>query len=84
RHLFRCSLVRERISRKLMLFHNILYISKIYRDIFTKLGVNLVIYGWGMEEHDLHLLIRMAGIGIQRVAVSIFKKDETFSTKLIN
>ncbi|TQQ90529.1 DUF4917 family protein [Cronobacter sakazakii] len=56
----------------------------MYRDIFTELGVNLVIYGWGMEEHDLHLLIRMAGIGIQRVAVSIFKKDEAFSTKLIN
>ncbi|EOG5411959.1 DUF4917 family protein [Cronobacter sakazakii] len=37
-----------------------------------------------MEEHDLHLLIRMAGIGIQRVAVSIFKKDEAFSKKLIN
>ncbi|NHV14995.1 DUF4917 family protein [Cronobacter sakazakii] len=43
-----------------------------------------MIYGWGMEEHDLHLLIRMAGIGIQRVAVSIFKKDEAFSKKLIN
>ncbi|EOC0070831.1 DUF4917 family protein [Cronobacter sakazakii] len=52
--------------------------------MFTELGVNLVIYGWGMEEHDLHLLIRMAGIGIQRVAVSIFKKDEAFSKKLIN
>lgn len=29
-------------------------------------------FGWGLGEHDLHLLKRMQGSGIQRVAVSVF------------
>jgi len=74
-------------QQKVNAIHNSFYLSTVYREVLTEPRESLVIYGWGMGEHDLHLLERMAGTGIQRVAVSVFKKDEAYcnrANQLIN
>ncbi|VFR55852.1 FIG00450815: hypothetical protein [plant metagenome] len=34
-----------------------------------------------MGEHDLHLLQRMRGTGVQRVAVSVFRGDQAYCNR---
>ncbi|WP_233934645.1 DUF4917 family protein [Klebsiella michiganensis] len=40
-----------------------------------------MILGWGIGEHDVHLLKRMAGAGIKRVAVSVFRRDQAYCNR---
>ncbi|ACT06330.1 conserved hypothetical protein [Dickeya chrysanthemi Ech1591] len=58
------------------------YLSTVYREILTEPRENLVILGWGMGEHDVHLLKRMARTRIQRVAVSVFRGDQAYCTRV--
>lgn len=57
------------------------YLSTVYREVLAEPRENLVILGWGMGEHDVHLLKRMAVSGIQRVAVSVFRRDQTYCNR---
>ncbi|EGT7920581.1 DUF4917 family protein [Salmonella enterica] len=57
------------------------YLSTVYREVLAEPRENLVILGWGMGEHDVHLLKRMAGSGIQRVAVSVFRRDQAYCNR---
>jgi hypothetical protein len=57
------------------------YLSTVYREVLVEQCENLVILGWGIGEHDVHLLKRMAGAGIKRVAVSVFRKDQAYCNR---
>ncbi|PNG81988.1 DUF4917 family protein [Pseudomonas putida] len=54
------------------------YLSTIYREALTSTRQVLTIFGWGLGEHDRHLLQRMRNTGIQRVAVSVFRNDQVY------
>ncbi|ASF46140.1 DUF4917 family protein [Methylovulum psychrotolerans] len=54
------------------------YLSTVYREVLTSPRETLTLYGWGLGEHDQHLLKRMHGTGIQRVAVSVFRYDQYY------
>ena len=54
------------------------YLNTVYREVLAKLSDNLTIYGWGFDEHDMHILKRISLSGIKRVAVSVYKKDQAF------
>lgn len=58
------------------------YLSTVYREVLTEPRENLVILGWGIGEHDVHLLKRMTGSGIQRVAVSVFQMDQAYCARV--
>lgn len=60
---------------------NSYYLSTVYREVLNSPKTALVIYGWGFGEHDLHLLQRMANSGIQRVAISVFRNDQSYCNK---
>lgn len=51
------------------------YLSTVYREVLASQRDTLVVYGWGFAEQDLHLLQRMQGTGINRVAVSVYRRD---------
>ncbi|WP_149569922.1 DUF4917 family protein, partial [Serratia bockelmannii] len=57
------------------------YLSTIYREVLAEQRENLVILGWGMGEHDIHLLKQMARAGIKRVAVSVFRGDQAYCNR---
>lgn len=54
------------------------YLSTVYREVLTSQRNTLTLYGWGLGEHDRHLLRRMRDTGIQRVAVSVFRGDQGY------
>lgn len=54
------------------------YLSTVYREVLTSLSPDLVIYGWGLWEQDLHILNRISLSNIQRVAVSVHNRDQAY------
>lgn len=54
------------------------YLATVYREVLTSQQRTLTLFGWGIGEHDRHLLQRMRDAGIQRVAVSVFRNDQVF------
>jgi hypothetical protein len=66
------------IQQKVSSIQNSYYLSTVYREVLTSQRFTLTLYGWGLGEQDRHLLRRMRGTGIQRVAVSVFRNDERY------
>lgn len=54
------------------------YLSTVYREVLTSRQHTLTLFGWGLGEHDRHLLQRMRNTGIQRVAVSVYRNDQAY------
>ena len=54
------------------------YLSTVYREVLASQRAALTLYGWGIGEHDRHLLRRMRGTGIHRVAVSVFRGNQAY------
>lgn len=68
--------------QKVSSIQNSFYLSTVYREVLAEPRESLVILGWGMGEHDVHLLKRMAGSGINRVAVSVFRRDQAYCNRV--
>jgi hypothetical protein len=66
------------MQQKVSSIQNSYYLSTVYREVLTSRRRTLTLYGWGLGEHDRHLLKRMRGTGIQRVAVSVFNGDQVY------
>ena len=66
------------MQQKVSSIQNSYYLSTVYREVLTSPRFTLTLYGWGLGEHDRHLLKRMRGTGIQRVAVSVFRGDQAY------
>lgn len=65
-------------EQKIASIQNSFYLSTVYREVLPDRRNNLTIYGWGFGEHDQHLLTKMAHSGVERVAVSVYGKDQGF------
>lgn len=61
------------MRQKVASIQNSYYLSTVYREVLTAPRKTLTLFGWGLGEHDRHLLKRMKGTGIERVAVSVFR-----------
>ncbi|MCO6055783.1 DUF4917 family protein [Pseudomonas sp. MOB-449] len=66
------------MQQKVSSIQNSYYLSTVYREVLRSPRATLTLYGWGLGEHDRHLLKRMHGTGIQRVAVSVFRGDPAY------
>lgn len=54
------------------------YLEKVYFEVIPDMAGSLVIYGWGMGEHDEHILEQIKKSQIQRIAVSVFGGDQIY------
>ncbi|UVA79985.1 DUF4917 family protein [Pandoraea commovens] len=66
------------MPQKISSIQNSYYLSTVYREVLTSPRLTLTLFGWGLGEHDRHLLQRMRGTGIQRVAVSVLGRDQVY------
>lgn len=62
--------------------HSSHYLNTVYRKVLANCHNNLTIYGWGFGEQDLHMLDRLKKSKIQRIAVSVYKNDQSFCSKV--
>jgi hypothetical protein len=75
--------VSEGTSRqKIASIQNSYYLSTVYREVLASQRDALVVYGWGFAKHDLHILQRMTGTGINRVAVSVLRGDQGYCNRV--
>lgn len=58
------------------------YLEKVFYEVLPDLGQKVVIYGWAMAEQDEHLLKQISKSHLTKVAVSVYKGDETFMGKV--
>lgn len=66
------------MKQKVTSIQNSYYLSTVYREVLTAQRQTLTLFGWGLGDHDRHLLKRMRGTGIQRVAVSVFQRNQPY------
>lgn len=66
------------MQQKLASIQNSYYLATVYREVLTSQRSTLTLFGWGLGEHDRHLLKRMRGTGVQKVAVSVFRDDQVY------
>lgn len=66
------------MQQKVSSIQNSYYLATVYREVLTSQRFALTLFGWGLGEHDRHLLKRMRGTEIQRVAVSVFRGDQVY------
>ncbi|EPG7576388.1 DUF4917 family protein [Providencia rettgeri] len=58
------------------------YLNTVYREVLTSIGRKLVIYGWNIGEHDMHILHRIAQSGVKEVAISVYKNDHAYCYRI--
>lgn len=64
-------------SEKLASIGRSRYLTIVYeRLIPAKVGEGLVVYGWGMQENDRHILDAIKLSAVQRMAVSVFRSEK--------
>jgi len=66
------------MEQKVSSIQNSYYLSTVYREVLKSQRFTLTLYGWGIGEHDRHLLRRMRGTGVQRVAVSVLRGNQVY------
>lgn len=69
------------VQQKIGSIQSSYYLSTVYRETLTSLGPDLVIYGWGLGDQDIHLLQRMSASGIVRVAISVYRGDQAYCNR---
>ncbi|PLC52877.1 DUF4917 domain-containing protein [Pollutimonas nitritireducens] len=70
-------------EQKVTSIQNSFYLSTVYREVLASRRDTLVIYGWGFGAQDIHLLQRMQGSGIRRVAVAVRRGDQAFCNMVL-
>ncbi|MDF0606669.1 DUF4917 family protein [Neisseriaceae bacterium TC5R-5] len=69
-------------EQKINSIQNSSYLNTVYREVLTKLGASLVIYGWDLGDQDFHILKRIALSSVQNVAVSVYKNDQSYCNRV--
>lgn len=60
------------------------YLQVVLRSVLPSLDMPLVIYGWGIGEHDTHILRQIGKSDISHVAVSVFEDDQTYCDLVVD
>lgn len=58
------------------------YLSTVYREVLPAPKYNIVIYGWAIGEHDIHILNRLYDPLLIRVAVSVYGGDQAYCNRV--
>jgi hypothetical protein len=68
-------------SQKISSIQNSYYLSTVYKEVLPSPKTNLTIYGWGLGDHDVHILRKMLPANIKRVAISVFRNDQDYCNR---
>jgi hypothetical protein len=68
-------------AQKISAIQNSHYLNTVYREVIPSLNESLVIYGWGLGEHDLHILKRLKSSEVTTVAISVFGNDQAYCNR---
>lgn len=52
------------------------YLGRVYNQILNGLGPSVVIYGWSMSDHDVHILRKVCLPSVKRLAISVRRNDD--------
>ncbi|MFS7382904.1 DUF4917 family protein [Rahnella inusitata] len=69
-------------NQKMAAINNSHYLNIVYREVIPKIGSNLTIFGWGMGEHDIHILKRIKKSRVLKIAVSVFGNDQAYCNRV--
>lgn len=64
--------------QKVAAIQNSHYLNTVYREVIPNIGMNLTIFGWGLGEHDIHILRRIRESRVTRIAVSVLGNDQAY------
>lgn len=70
-------------EQKISAIHNSHYLNTVYREVIPSLSNSLVIYGWGLGEHDVHILNRLRLSTVSNIAVSVYGNDQAYCNRVI-
>lgn len=70
------------LQQKIRSIQSSFYLTTVYREVLKMPRIKLTIFGWAMGEQDLHLLQRLRETSINRVAVSVFGKDQGYCNRV--
>jgi hypothetical protein len=54
------------------------YLQRVFREVIPSVSESWVIYGWSMREQDQHIVKQLISPSVERIAVSVFKKNQDF------
>ncbi|MCR9663887.1 DUF4917 family protein [Vibrio sp. TRT 21S02] len=69
-------------TQKVRAIQNSHYLYTTYREVLPDLGKSLVIYGWGLGEHDVHIIERIKVSKVKRIAVSVYGNDQAYCRRV--
>lgn len=69
-------------EQKIKSIHSSYYLNTVYREVLPNLPANIVLYGWGLGEHDLHIIERISKSDIKKVAVSVLDSDKVYCNRV--
>lgn len=69
-------------NQKLAAIQSSPYLNTVYSEVIPEIGDNLTIFGWGIGEHDVHILKRIKQSGVRRVAVSVYGNDQAYCNRV--
>ncbi|HFQ4917106.1 TPA: DUF4917 family protein [Vibrio vulnificus] len=69
-------------SQKVRSIQNSHYLNTVYREVIPDIGRSLVIYGWGLGEHDVHIIERLRASNVKRIAVSVFGDNQAYCRRV--
>lgn len=69
-------------EQKIKSIHSSYYLNTVYREVLPNLPTDIVIYGWGLGDHDLHIVDRISKSDIKKVAVSVFGNDQAYCNRV--
>lgn len=71
-------------DHKLMRIKSNPYLARVYNELscLNSYGKQVVIYGWDMSGQDIHILKAIKRNNIEKIAISIFNKDESFYSRV--
>jgi hypothetical protein len=68
--------------QKMNAIQNSHYLNTVYREVLPNVGNDLTIYGWGVGEHDIHILKRLEQSEVSRIAVSVLDNDQGYCNRV--
>lgn len=66
------------VKQKVNSINSSYYLRTVFREVLPSLTNDLVIYGWGAGEQDLHILNSICSSRVERILVSVYGNDQAY------
>lgn len=66
------------IKQKVNSINSSYYLRTVFREVLPSLSNDLVIYGWGVGEQDLHILNNICNSHVDRILVSVYGNNQAY------